>query len=214
MDAGVTPSIFLHNQTLPGRFSDASPMARKRDLPWGNPGFHHVHHKQESRHWLMGSGLSTPNKSDNWNPKMWEWDSVRFSSKPSEDAPEVMCLGTQGVAGVVNNSSSVEQKKNAGESGKPLLLREGVDEGESLALKLGGGGCRQEEQVGRANKRIRSGSPGSAASYPMCQVDDCKADLSNAKDYHRRHKVCELHSKTAKALVGKQMQRFCQQCSR
>ncbi|KAI0501622.1 hypothetical protein KFK09_016567 [Dendrobium nobile] len=214
VDAGVAPPIFLHNQALPGRFSNASSMARKRDLPWGNTGFHHVHQKQESQHWLMGSGLPAPSNSNSWNPKMWEWDSVRFSSKPSEDVPEVSCLGTQGVAAVVKNGSCVEQRKNVGESGKALLLRDTVEECENLALKLGGGGCRVEEQVQRANKRVRSGSPGSAASYPMCQVDDCKADLSNAKDYHRRHKVCELHSKTAKALVGKQMQRFCQQCSR
>ncbi|ONM02945.1 SBP-transcription factor16 [Zea mays] len=48
----------------------------------------------------------------------------------------------------------------------------------------------------------------------MCQVDDCRADLTSAKDYHRRHKVCETHSKTTKAVVGNQAQRFCQQCSR
>lgn len=63
------------------------------------------------------------------------------------------------------------------------------------------------------NKRIRSGSPGTA-SYPMCQVDNCREDLSKAKDYHRRHKVCEAHSKASKALLENQMQRFCQQCSR
>jgi hypothetical protein len=45
-------------------------------------------------------------------------------------------------------------------------------------------------------------------------VEDCRADLSNAKDYHRRHKVCNAHSKASKALVGNVMQRFCQQCSR
>ncbi|XP_020237510.1 squamosa promoter-binding-like protein 14 [Cajanus cajan] len=70
--------------------------------------------------------------------------------------------------------------------------------------------------LGRAsggNKRLRSGSPGTA-SYPMCQVDNCREDLSKAKDYHRRHKVCEAHSKASKALLANQMQRFCQQCSR
>ncbi|MBA0681663.1 hypothetical protein Goari_023449 [Gossypium aridum] len=48
----------------------------------------------------------------------------------------------------------------------------------------------------------------------VCQVEDCRADLSKAKDYHRRHKVCDVHSKATKALVGNVMQRFCQQCSR
>ncbi|TKY69131.1 Squamosa promoter-binding protein 14 [Spatholobus suberectus] len=81
-----------------------------------------------------------------------------------------------------------------------------VFEEESVPLQLNLGG--------RANsKRVRSGSPGTA-SYPMCQVDNCREDLSKAKDYHRRHKVCEAHSKASKALLGGQMQRFCQQCSR
>ncbi|URE37292.1 Squamosa promoter-binding-like protein [Musa troglodytarum] len=38
--------------------------------------------------------------------------------------------------------------------------------------------------------------------------------MSSAKDYHRRHKVCEVHSNTSKALVGKRMEKSCQQCSR
>jgi hypothetical protein len=48
-----------------------------------------------------------------------------------------------------------------------------------------------------------------------CQVEGCTADLSSVlKEYHRRHKVCEMHSKTPNAVVGGQQQRFCQQCSR
>jgi hypothetical protein len=55
---------------------------------------------------------------------------------------------------------------------------------------------------------------GGSSSRAVCQVEDCGADLNNAKDYHRRHKVCEMHSKATKARVGNVMQRFCQQCSR
>jgi hypothetical protein len=48
-----------------------------------------------------------------------------------------------------------------------------------------------------------------------CQVEGCTADLSSVlKEYHRRHKVCEMHSKTPNAVVGGRQQRFCQQCSR
>lgn len=47
-----------------------------------------------------------------------------------------------------------------------------------------------------------------------CLVDGCKSDLSHCREYHRRHKVCEVHSKTPIVLVGGQEQRFCQQCSR
>nr|KAJ0211800.1 hypothetical protein LSAT_V11C400210880 [Lactuca sativa] len=87
-----------------------------------------------------------------------------------------------------------------------------LTEDECLLLKLGGG----EEAVTRPSKRVRSGSPGSGCvgNYPMCQVDNCKEDLSSAKDYHTRHKVCEVHSKAGKALVGKHMQKLCQQCSK
>ncbi|GLJ30398.1 hypothetical protein SUGI_0601500 [Cryptomeria japonica] len=54
----------------------------------------------------------------------------------------------------------------------------------------------------------------SNAHPPRCQVEGCNACLANAKDYHRRHKVCEMHSKTAKVIVMGTEQRFCQQCSR
>ncbi|XP_058781266.1 squamosa promoter-binding-like protein 13A [Vicia villosa] len=47
-----------------------------------------------------------------------------------------------------------------------------------------------------------------------CLVDGCNSDLSNCRDYHRRHKVCELHSKTPEVSIGGLKQRFCQQCSR
>ncbi|KAM3297544.1 hypothetical protein ACQJBY_039452 [Aegilops geniculata] len=49
---------------------------------------------------------------------------------------------------------------------------------------------------------------------PRCQVEDCKADLSGAKHYHRRHKVCEYHAKAALVAAAGKQQRFCQQCSR
>ncbi|XP_071703561.1 squamosa promoter-binding-like protein 13A [Rutidosis leptorrhynchoides] len=47
-----------------------------------------------------------------------------------------------------------------------------------------------------------------------CLVDGCNADLSNSKEYHRRHKVCEVHSKTPEVSINGHKQRFCQQCSR
>eukprot|EP00253_Pinus_taeda_P004052 PITA_04052 len=47
-----------------------------------------------------------------------------------------------------------------------------------------------------------------------CQVEGCNTDLTSSKDYHRRHKVCEIHSKSAIVMVAGLEQRFCQQCSR
>lgn len=90
-----------------------------------------------------------------------------------------------------------------------------LEESGGLCLKLGGESYAYAEENGngsRNGKRNRSLSPQS--QVPTCQVDGCKADLSRAKDYHRRHKVCEVHSKAGKAPVSRLMQRFCQQCSR
>ena len=61
-----------------------------------------------------------------------------------------------------------------------------------------------------------SGKKGSGVggSLRCCQAEKCTADLSDAKQYHRRHKVCEYHAKAQVVLVGGIRQRFCQQCSR
>ncbi|GLT84353.1 hypothetical protein SLE2022_025890 [Rubroshorea leprosula] len=60
---------------------------------------------------------------------------------------------------------------------------------------------------------VRPSSSRSAA-VPMCQVEGCQVALVNVKEYHRRHKVCEKHSKAPKVVVLGLEQRFCQQCSR
>lgn len=83
-----------------------------------------------------------------------------------------------------------------------------------IGLNLGGRTYFSSEDniVNRLYKRPRAISPGS--QVPRCQAEGCKADLSTAKHYHRRHKVCELHSKAATVVSGGLTQRFCQQCSR
>ncbi|KAL6657988.1 hypothetical protein ACP70R_005768 [Stipagrostis hirtigluma subsp. patula] len=55
---------------------------------------------------------------------------------------------------------------------------------------------------------------GRGGGGPSCQAERCGADLSEAKRYNRRHKVCEAHSKAPVVLVAGLRQRFCQQCSR
>ncbi|GAB2261537.1 hypothetical protein Droror1_Dr00002534 [Drosera rotundifolia] len=90
-------------------------------------------------------------------------------------------------------------------------------EAESLNLKLGGQTYEIPDEEadkleGTSGKKIKVS--GGSMNRPVCQVEDCRADLSKAKDYHRRHKVCEMHSKASQAMVGNVMQRFCQQCSR
>lgn len=48
----------------------------------------------------------------------------------------------------------------------------------------------------------------------LCLVDGCSSDLSKCREYHRRHRVCERHSKTPVVIIKGREQRFCQQCSR
>ncbi|XP_012463909.1 squamosa promoter-binding-like protein 14 [Gossypium raimondii] len=196
-DAGaqVAPPLYIH-QALASRFCDPPSLPRKRDLSYQASDFLYQNPSQQR----------VANPRDNWNPKQWEWDAVRFIAKPLNTG--ILQAGTataeQRKKGHVNGNENSITSKNA-------TAANGDDE--RLQLNLGGGLNSVEEPVSRPNKKVRGGSPGST-SYPMCQVDNCKEDLSNAKDYHRRHKVCEIHSKATKALVEKQMQRFCQQCSR
>ncbi|KAK4767992.1 hypothetical protein SAY87_003133 [Trapa incisa] len=193
--AQVATPTFIHSSPS-GGFWKSSLLARKRDCP-----YNHVQSPNLQPQDLRRS--SEPRA--NWNPNSWEWDSTQFIANSVRS--EILQLSTL----------TTEKKKSGeeGANGIPGVLRtsSAEDEGdESLRLNLGGSMKSLDGSTLRPNKRLRSGSPGS--NYPMCQVDDCIEDLSSAKDYHRRHKVCEGHSKAAKALVGKQLQRFCQQCSR
>ncbi|KAK7302814.1 hypothetical protein RJT34_13710 [Clitoria ternatea] len=72
---------------------------------------------------------------------------------------------------------------------------------------------RKKRVMSHSNSK-RSGSKAGGSVPPCCQVDDCNADLSDAKPYHKRHKVCEYHAKAPAVLIADQHQRFCQQCSR
>ncbi|KAL6571965.1 SBP domain [Orobanche minor] len=170
----------------------ASPVVVHQTLPQRFCNTHQIVKKRGLP--FHSSSIVHQNPSETWNPKSWDWDSSRFVAKS---------LQRDGVR-----------------DGSPTRPdHTGKDVG-NIQLKLGDGskgGCLnlvvEPQPVSRPNKRVRSGSPG-GVNHPMCQVDDCEEDLSAAKDYHRRHKVCEVHSKSGKALVGKQIQRFCQQCSR
>ncbi|ERN19735.1 hypothetical protein AMTRI_Chr02g215190 [Amborella trichopoda] len=76
-------------------------------------------------------------------------------------------------------------------------------------------GDGEEETEGEEKRRVVVGGLGKKARQgPCCQAERCRADLSAAKRYHRRHKVCEVHSKSPSTLVAGLLQRFCQQCSR
>ncbi|XP_065879477.1 squamosa promoter-binding-like protein 6 [Euphorbia lathyris] len=74
-----------------------------------------------------------------------------------------------------------------------------------------GGSILSSSESSKPTKRVRLGVN---FHHARCQVYGCNKDLTSSKEYHRRHKVCEAHSKTSKVIVNGIEQRFCQQCSR
>ncbi|CAH9078940.1 unnamed protein product [Cuscuta europaea] len=173
-------------------------------------------------------------RSLDWDPCDWKWDSHLFRATPINPNPsnfqsrQFFPLQT-GIS--TSNSSSYcsdevnivsGQEVRGFEKRQRVIFAEDEDtlEGETgnLTLRLGEHGSPSDEREGQAldgtiGKKVKlSGS--TSIRGAACQVEDCVADLGKAKDYHRRHKVCEMHSKATKALVSNIMQRFCQQCSR
>uniref|UniRef100_A0A803LVF1 SBP-type domain-containing protein n=1 Tax=Chenopodium quinoa TaxID=63459 RepID=A0A803LVF1_CHEQI len=100
--------------------------------------------------------------------------------------------------------------------------------GEIWGCRVAGGGNEEPSLVlGRSDKRWQlrgggkggdggdgGGSGGLLLGLARCQAEKCTVDLTEAKRYHRRHKVCEHHAKAPSVLVSGLRQRFCQQCSR
>lgn len=170
-------------------------------------------------------------KSLEWDLNDWKWDGDLFRASPLNSAPtdcrsrQLFPVGTEIPENIVlsNSLSSGSDDVNPanGVGRRELEKRRRAvavedeelnDEDGSLNLKLGGQVYPIMEGELKSGKKTKI--VGNSSNRAVCQVQDCRADLSNAKDYHRRHKVCDVHSKASKALVGNIMQRFCQQCSR
>ncbi|KAJ6899725.1 squamosa promoter-binding-like protein 6 [Populus alba x Populus x berolinensis] len=124
---------------------------------------------------------------------------------------------------VIASNSSMESRSNHSNS----LMESNSQDSSLFDLKLGRLADCKDAQNSRFSKErflLSSASPSAQAKRaPMaslrprisfCQVYDCNKDLSSSKDYHKRHKVCEVHTKTPQVIVNGNEQRFCQQCSR
>lgn len=104
-----------------------------------------------------------------------------------------------------------------GSSDSPIGLELGKRTYFEASAGGGGGGGGTTTTTSAISNSAPAKKPRSTASggqVPKCQVEGCKTDLTSAKDYHRRHKVCAVHSKAGRVMVAGQEQRFCQQCSR
>lgn len=175
-------------------------------------------------------------RSMEWDLNDWKWDGDLFTAVPLNCLPsdcrsrQLFPDGSQAgnnIGVVSNGSASTELVASNEKEGKMEMEKRrrvvGVEQVEDLNecgllnLKLGGQVfpiTEDEMETWERKSGKKTKVAGGSSNRAVCQVDDCQLDLSNAKDYHRRHKVCEAHSKVTKALVGNSVQRFCQQCSR
>ncbi|PIM98823.1 hypothetical protein CDL12_28691 [Handroanthus impetiginosus] len=175
----------------------------------------------------LGLGSSKNSGLMGWvmNPSISRENSVDCSTQKSIENQEFAELGsTQMMMKFFPKGSekilhpfTVHPNVNSGPKEEPsgLVFESNKRDSSMIDLKLGRTSDQKEIISVNHNLSCKRARPGSWNSQkPLCQVYGCKKDLSSSKDYHKRHKVCEVHSKTAKVIVNGIEQRFCQQCSR
>ncbi|CAL9115516.1 unnamed protein product, partial [Musa textilis] len=170
---------------------------------------------------LFGGGASSGSELGNGSSSKSTISASFDSSSKAGKEPEAAA-----------NPKTHEKNKFLQESGSSLLpaAAAGLEESQ-IGLKLGKRTYFEDVSAESNSKNLPLSSSLDSASAPTamlkksrvshqsaqstsCQVEGCNIDLSGAKDYHRKHRVCEMHSKWPKVTVGGQERRFCQQCSR
>ncbi|KAJ7968585.1 Squamosa promoter-binding-like protein [Quillaja saponaria] len=90
-----------------------------------------------------------------------------------------------------------------------------IDDDQDESDQMGFGEDERKKRIMKTNLYSnKKGSKAGSSTPPSCQVVNCNADLSDAKKYHRRHKVCQFHAMAPVVHISGLQQRFCQQCSR
>ncbi|GAA0156762.1 hypothetical protein LIER_14174 [Lithospermum erythrorhizon] len=168
----------------------------------------------------MSEGKAVGKRVMEWDLNYWKWDGDLFTATPLDPLPsdcskskQFLPVGSE--ISLVNSALCDENVKRELEKRRRVVVDGDDDlnyEDGSLSLEIGGKVYPVDE--GKINNVKKSKTCGGSSNGVVCQVEGCRADLSLARDYHRRHKVCDVHSKATSALVGAVMQRFCQQCSR
>lgn len=114
----------------------------------------------------------------------------------------------------MGSSSSPSDSLNGLKFGQKIYFEDG---GFGAPAKSGGGSSSSSAGGGGGGGGGKPSPPKKGRSgvvQARCQVEGCKVDLSDAKAYYSRHKVCGMHSKSPVVTVAGLEQRFCQQCSR
>ncbi|CAN6548687.1 unnamed protein product [Malus baccata var. baccata] len=163
----------------------------------------------------LGDGSSKSSKSASVNSSVEESKKSNFNFEAFEGFPKDF-FDKKNSAEAEALGSSPTHEVSAG-SGEPLLS---LKLGKRMYFEDVCAGNNHETSslsvistsMATKTKRFKSAAQSAFASH--CQVEGCNLDLSSAKDYHRKHRICSNHSKSPKVVVDGVELRFCQQCSR
>ncbi|XP_019460184.1 PREDICTED: squamosa promoter-binding-like protein 7 [Lupinus angustifolius] len=173
--------------------------------------------------------LGKRDQNGNNNSNSYGWDSFEITTSTSSNLINAFNTTAEENSAVNNSNGRVNHNHHHHRHQPQLYGGDGLHvDPHLMCLKLGkrhyfedtSGAASTVGVLASADKRGKGGGGGgggglkTASSLPRCQVEECHVALLNAKDYHRRHKVCEMHSKAPKVMVLGLEQRFCQQCSR
>ncbi|KAM0833435.1 hypothetical protein ACQ4PT_064272 [Festuca glaucescens] len=156
----------------------------------------------------MSSGLKK--KGHEWDLNDWRWDGNMFLATPSSNSDAPSGCGSRELGRADEGTSfGVADKRRR-------VSTADNHEGCSNAAVTNGDHDRIVVRRGQSSEEERPANAVGAcsSSAPSCQVDGCHADLRNGRDYHKRHKVCEVHTKSTLVRIKNVEHRFCQQCSR
>lgn len=162
------------------------------------------------------ASLSKSSKSASINSSsMGEVKMTKFTSEAFEAIPDDISNQNEAFrAELAGTSPTLEASVGSGEPLLSLNLGkrtyfEGVSAGSNTK------NLSYSSTSGQSPTQAKRSKPNCQGIHvPRCQVEDCNLDLSSAKDYHRKHRICESHSKNPKVIVRGQERRFCQQCSK
>eukprot|EP00249_Psilotum_nudum_P025216 c29477_g1_i1 orf=316-1635(+) len=167
--------------------------------------------KERNNGYLELGSQVIPRLSDDANPSLGDCKSAK------KMAAKINEKGAGDVAEQLVKKEAQSSKAGSGGSVDSLIgLKLGKRTYFEDTSRGGGGGSKPASASAVTSSLPTKKSRGAPSEIqtPRCQVEGCKADLTSAKEYHRRHKVCEQHSKAARVPVASKEQRFCQQCSR
>ncbi|XP_020160961.1 squamosa promoter-binding-like protein 1 isoform X2 [Aegilops tauschii subsp. strangulata] len=163
----------------------------------------------------MSGGLKNKKKKGHeWDLNDWRWDGNLFLATPSPNADAPSGCGSRELGraeegcsfGAAADKSRRRRRRRVTTVDNPEECSNTAIHNERNAVWRG--------QIGEEEGPASATAGASSSSAPSCQVDGCHADLSDDRDYHRRHKVCEPHTKSTLVRIKNIEHRFCQQCSR